>query len=266
MRDSRTQIPIYIISLVGSPRRDACREILDRTGVNYCFFDAVNGKTLSYADICTVFDEVQNRVGFKRKLSSAEIGCYLSHQRLWQKIADGEEQAALILEDDCHILPELPHFLKSAASFDLSEVVIKLDGQSDKPRRLKPGSVVQLGPFCVGEPYKIPALTTGYIIGKKAAAAMLGARRRFYRPVDLDFKFVWEHRVPVLISDRVVVSEHRDALATSAICNSRSAVKKGDVLSRFVANMKHQSVLKFKTIMWNGSRREFNTLKKYNEA
>ncbi|WP_210205763.1 glycosyltransferase family 25 protein [Hoeflea marina] len=44
-------------------------------------------------------------------LNPSEVACFLSHRRLWQDIADGEDAMAAIFEDDLHIAPALRDLL-----------------------------------------------------------------------------------------------------------------------------------------------------------
>jgi glycosyl transferase family 25 len=44
-------------------------------------------------------------------LSRSAMGCFLSHRAVWQKIASGPDDYALVLEDDAHFSNELPRFL-----------------------------------------------------------------------------------------------------------------------------------------------------------
>ena len=79
------------------------RRRLNALGVSYEITDAVDGKTLDLSQYahrlrnqCT--DIVRRPEG--RELSPGEIGIYLSHHNLWKRVAEGENECALILEDD----------------------------------------------------------------------------------------------------------------------------------------------------------------------
>ena len=93
--------PIYVISLVReTARRENIKQRLTALGANYEFFNAVDGKTLQPSQYT---HRMQTRHHFLKEgfeMTSGEIGCFMSHHNLWQKIADGANEYALVLEDD----------------------------------------------------------------------------------------------------------------------------------------------------------------------
>ena len=73
------------------------------------FVPAINGETLTYEALEQMgFDTDKNWRDplLKRTLTKGEVGCFLSHYRLWEECADSEEPY-LILEDDV-FLKEAP--------------------------------------------------------------------------------------------------------------------------------------------------------------
>lgn len=75
------------------------RERLDALGVDYEITDAVDGAALDLRQYENRLRADKWKFLRGRELSRGEIGCYLSHYNLWQRIAAGGE-CALILEDD----------------------------------------------------------------------------------------------------------------------------------------------------------------------
>jgi glycosyl transferase family 25 len=207
-------------------------------GVSFVFSDAVDGRWLDTEAMGRPYDRDLNGTHFKRPLSSGEIGCYLSHQALWKTVAEGERPAALILEDDCVVAPGLAPFLAAIERYNLTDLVLKLDGSRRRRRRTRRVLAEDVGGVQVIELEVVAPHTTGYIIGRRAAAAMLAVRQRFFRPVDTDMKFVWEHGVPILATDPILV---RSADADSMICAGREALKPRSPLVRLVRNLRYQS-------------------------
>lgn len=232
-------IPAYVISLAASARREVCAGRLASAGLAFSFFDAVDGRALPEASVSDVVDLDRNRRRFKRGLSRAEIGCYLSHRQIWSQIAAGSAPAALVLEDDAILAPALPAFLAALDDYALDDALIKLDGPRLRPRRLR-GPV---GPALAGvrlvELITVTPHTTGYVIGRRAAARMLAARQRFFRPVDTDMKFTWEHGVPIIATDPVLVQT--DAAADSSIEPDRAALKPRSGAVRLLRNLRYQA-------------------------
>ncbi len=80
------------------------REQLQGLNLDYEVFDAIDGKTFSPADYPIPLNDEFWRKKRGWNLTPGEIGCFLSHYTLWQKIAANQIPAALILEDDA-VLP-----------------------------------------------------------------------------------------------------------------------------------------------------------------
>ena len=98
---SAMDIPVYVISLARALERRA--NISGRLGdakVQYEIVDAVDGKTLALEKLG---NRLQNDLAYKRyqhRLTKNEIGCFLSHYNLWERMLSERTPCALILEDD----------------------------------------------------------------------------------------------------------------------------------------------------------------------
>jgi glycosyl transferase family 25 len=87
---------IRVINLDRSvDRRQAFTQMAHDTKLDWAFFPAHTGATkpLQYDDRVAT-----RRVG--RPLSPSEIGCYASHFKLWEWLANSDYDQAIILEDD----------------------------------------------------------------------------------------------------------------------------------------------------------------------
>lgn len=83
-------------------RRAHMQSELARSGLGLAagFFEAVDGRGLPAAERAA-------------GLSPAEQGCLLSHMAAWRRIASQDEPFALVLEDDCRLLPAFGPVLAS---------------------------------------------------------------------------------------------------------------------------------------------------------
>lgn len=91
----------FIINLKdNTTRRNAMQTQLDKTSLNYQFIEAVNGASLSDSELKKRVADYPDCM-----LTKGEIGCALSHLKIYQKIADEKIDHALILEDDA-VIPE----------------------------------------------------------------------------------------------------------------------------------------------------------------
>lgn len=211
------------------------------SGLPFTFFDAVDGAVLSADERGRCYDEAANLEHFKRPLSSSEIGCYLSHLKLWKHIARKTTGAALVLEDDAQIDAKLKTFLEQIENYDLEDVYLKLDGVSET-LNLEDISTTKmtLGHRKVIHAPQIAPRTTGYIIGARAAQKMIVSRTKFFRPVDIDIKHYWEHGVPVWTVMPQLVNEARSKGDESTIEISRQNLKANNLLWRFWKNTTYQ--------------------------
>lgn len=235
-------LPIYIISLKTSQsRRHLCAGMMDAAGLPFAFFDAVNGTDVTEPVIKRHYDEAANLEHFKRPLSASEIGCYLSHLKLWERITEDGVGAALVLEDDAQLDEGLKTFLTQISKYDLEDVYLKLDGVAET---LDPGDTsttkMTLGPRKVIHAAQIAPRTTGYVIGAHAARKLAAARQRFFRPVDIDIKHYWEHDVPVWTVAPQLICEARSKGDESTIEASRKRAKGSNPLARFWKNTTYQ--------------------------
>lgn len=226
----------YVVSLLD--QKDRRRLVVDEAkkyDLGFEFFDAVNGKHLGQDVLDAHFDAVRNERYFKRTLSKGEIACYLSHLELWKWIAQGDDDYALILEDDFEFLSDPAPFLHQLAEKNIKDVMIKIDGT---PRQKKLRVVEQLNKTTLVMADVIPARTTGYLIGRNAAETLYKSRKKFFRTIDNDIKHHWEYDVPVLVAVPQLVHERDDN--SSGLDASRNALRSGGVFRRFFKNALYQ--------------------------
>ena len=114
----------YIINLERSPERKQHMQTLlsQYDCLDIEFVRAVDGSILKEKEKKLLFDNDEAYKRYGKYLTAGEIGCTLSHQLCYKRIAEGEEHCALILEDDLlinrkdinHIFSELENFLKTS--------------------------------------------------------------------------------------------------------------------------------------------------------
>jgi GR25 family glycosyltransferase involved in LPS biosynthesis len=121
-------------------------------------------------------------------LTPGEIGCFLSHRKAWQHVLDAGHDYALIVEDDAAIDPrrwsEVVHLLSRHA---LTDAYIRLPAKSRET-----GAVVDReGDLRLILPRRIGLQTVAQIVGRGAAARLLGASETIDRPVDTFLQMHW---------------------------------------------------------------------------
>lgn len=122
-------IKCFVINLQRSiERRQACSQRLQQLGIDYEIFTGTDGLSLSAQDIQLCKLETSSvlplnkhrQVMIKNPLSYCELGCALSHLRLYQHILQNNLPCACILEDDCLVKPAFKTALNSIAQLNLS--------------------------------------------------------------------------------------------------------------------------------------------------
>lgn len=109
---------IYVVNLDRNPERlSFMREQLGRIGVPFERVSAVYGKALTPAEMRERFAGVRSFIASKKRMSASEIGCALSHLKIYRKMVEEDVPVALVLEDDAALGPEFADNLREAAAF-----------------------------------------------------------------------------------------------------------------------------------------------------
>lgn len=180
--------PVFVINLARNTERLAhVTAELASAEIAFTRFEAVNGWELAPAEVARVYDARANRRKARHAMVRPEIGCYLSHYALWQQIASGEAEGAVIFEDDFRAEPHLAAVLAQLQQDPGGWDMVKLYSARVLPklvsaRELLPG--VQLA-----VPWKVPSTTLGYVIRRNAARRLSEISLPFARPIDEDHKF-----------------------------------------------------------------------------
>lgn len=170
--------------------RSACAQLEDLE-MPYVVFKGVTPKDIVEKDY---YSALGNRFLMKRKLSPGEIACYVSHRKIWQAFLDSGANFAMIFEDDFAFAD------KDALAENLGDCLAAPDGWDViKFFDFNPKRIVRrrlLGRTTLVA-YTYPASgNVGYLINRKAAAALL-ARKRFCRPADEDLSHYWEFGIRI---------------------------------------------------------------------
>ncbi len=97
---SKFPVPIFIISMKGSPRRELIQAHFASFGLNLdldiVFFDGIEGRK-------NLKNLLNNSEEFSQQLSDGEVGCFRSHLAIAEKIMREKIPCALVLEDDVRV-------------------------------------------------------------------------------------------------------------------------------------------------------------------
>ncbi len=183
--------PVHVINMAANKTRMAhAANELERLGVYFARFEAVAGAALSPDELAEVYDPAANAKRARHPLVGPEIGCYLSHIAIWDRIARDDATGGVILEDDFAAADDLASVLDAIAmdegNWDIAKLFSARVGQKVFDRRpLVEGREIAI-------PYKVPNTTLGYAIRRDAAARLATSVLPISRQIDEDHKHFWE--------------------------------------------------------------------------
>lgn len=191
--------PIFVINLAGSTeRRAACEGQLSGLGLTPSFFPAVDGRKMSDAEISAIVDEPGRLRRAPKPLSKAEVGCYLSHWKVLEKIVAEAIPQALVMEDDLLAQASLPAVLEAIATRVLPPYeMIKLGISEPQVKRFTP--IMPLaGAAELVRHHNVVNSNLAYVITREGAERFLRYGRPIRYPVDVAMNRSWRHGLDIL--------------------------------------------------------------------
>jgi glycosyl transferase, family 25 len=157
---------------------------------------AVYGASLSATELDASYSRSLNARTYRRQLSNAEIGCYMSHLKAWKTIVDKKLPCALIIEDDLIIDRELKDFVHRLSGSTADWDIVKFYCRKSKPKIISKTPIGRNHDLCRFE--KIPIGNLAQLVTLEAAKKLLASRSIFARPADDDIQHWWENDLNVL--------------------------------------------------------------------
>lgn len=188
--DTHRSIPIFVINLPQSTDRKAFMQAQCKSvDISLIFIDAVNGKDISKSDIERYVEQDTAKKLFGRELLLGEIGCALSHKKIYQKMVDENIPYAVILEDDAVVKEVFNEVIKSILFSDINWELVLLGHHKDIHKRLfSPLSI--WGRSHISSQFTLNRLADfgfggyGYIIKLKGAEKLLVELDKIQKPID----------------------------------------------------------------------------------
>jgi glycosyl transferase, family 25 len=236
--------PVYVINMADNvARMQSCTSALNALGIPFERFEAVNGRALSDAKASAVYDADANQRMFRLPLVRGELGCYLSHIELWRRIAAGNADGAIILEDDFTASPHFPQVLAALIADQDPWDMVKLFARRRNKVMLNRRNLCD--GFEIARPYQIPNTTLGYVIRRDAAGRLLARSAPFARPIDEDHKRFWEHGLDVRLVMPPPLSLNADLQHSDTIQATRKSLRGGSLavkLKQGLRNFKYRFI------------------------
>ena len=123
------RIPVIVISLRASTqRRAAMTARMSGLGVEFGFFDAIDGKSMTAEEVQR-FDPRPVIADFGKPLTPGEIGCIASFHEVFLAVAKGPDEYVCVSEDDAFFTEQALRFLDPALLASLPKFdVLRLGG------------------------------------------------------------------------------------------------------------------------------------------
>ncbi|WP_101067571.1 glycosyltransferase family 25 protein [Roseovarius salinarum] len=170
-------------------RRENAHRLLQDCGVPGEIWPAVDGAALSAEEAAEERARDLFAPRYPFVLKTGELGCSLSHKRIWTEMQDRDLDAALIIEDDATL--DRPSFDTALAlSTDHLPTLGYIQLQT-RPHR-GPARHVETRGDCTLVIPQVPGLrTTAQLLTRGAAGRLLAAAPGFDRPVDTLVQSHW---------------------------------------------------------------------------
>lgn len=165
---------------------------LEKAGLAYEFIDGIDGRALSAEERAAVYDRRKRLRYFGRDLTPGEVGCLLSHRKIYQKMDREGIGCALVLEDDVVFEDRFRDVVQALVNTDIHWDIIRFVGNE----KIYARGCRKIVPLT--EEYSLVRLPTapggayGYLLNLHAARTLLGHMRKNWLPVDAVHGRVWE--------------------------------------------------------------------------
>lgn len=205
---------IFVINLKDKiTRRTAVQEQADRLGLTIEFIDAVAGNSLSDDELqkCT-YDYPACH------LTKGEIGCALSHLKIYEKMTNENIGHALILEDDAVLSDSINEHIKN---------IIK--SNNNKPNIYLLSKVESYFPRIIKNNLHRVYDASGahaYIINKNAAQRILKEQTPIKYEADMWGAFRFKYSVNIYCTIPHLIDTHDENKEDSSLETSRDILKK----------------------------------------
>ena len=178
---------IFVISLPGSTtRQEAIAAQLDRHALAFTWLEGINGRQLSEAAVREVCSAERAEHAIGRQLSRGEVGCALSHLKVYQTILDEVLDLVLVLEDDAALSENFAE--------ELAQICTAIDWNDNELVLLSHiQKYTDWGALRVAPGLRLVRPVTayngnGYLITRPGAKKLLTELRPVYQPADC-----WNH-------------------------------------------------------------------------
>ncbi|WP_135505995.1 glycosyltransferase family 25 protein [Roseovarius aestuariivivens] len=210
------QVHAFILHLVrATARRQNAQDLLETCGLDGALWPAVDGAALSSTELSATVGAELFAPPYPFPLKTGEIGCFLSHRQIWAELQTREADAALIIEDDARLDPEIFDDAVDLACGHIGTLgYIQFQTRPHKG----PAQLVDTAGECkLLVPERGGLRTTAQMVSRAAAAHLLACSDPFDRPVDTFIQSHWHTGLRPAMIFPSGVSDATDDVAGSTI-------------------------------------------------
>ena len=223
-------------------RKGQVRDLMAKAPYAAQIVDAVDGARLSAADVDACYS-VQSvmKPAYPFKLNVGEMGCFLSHRKVWQEIVDQKLDAGLIFEDDVQIDPEA---FSKALTLAVKHVQ-KLGYIQFQVREVRGVNkvIAKNGNAMIVQPVVTPLRTSAQFVSNAVAQDLLELTQIFDRPIDGVLQLYWETGVQLSCVVPSGVSDRTAATGGSTLSSKQPLIKKiGREFKRKIYRMRVRNI------------------------
>ncbi|MBS9718655.1 glycosyltransferase family 25 protein [Pseudohalocynthiibacter aestuariivivens] len=198
----------FIVHLQRATGRKAqVQDLVSKAPYDAQIIDAVDGAKLPQTVLTNYYSgKTLFKPAYPFKLNVGEIGCFLSHRKVWNAIVEQNLDAGLIFEDDVQILPG-----QFGPAVAIAERNIEKLGYIQFQVRIVPDQNQVLAETLnakIVQPIVTPLRTSAQFVSRAAAERLLNLTQKIDRPIDGFLQLHWETGVhlscvvPSGVSDR----------------------------------------------------------------
>ncbi len=183
-----SRIEAFVISMsCNVSRRAQVERIVAACPVPCRPLEAVDGRSMTESERAIFYSRRLHAPRYPFALRPAEIGCFLSHRRVWQSILDLDLDVGLVLEDDVELeRPGFDRTLTVATDAIRSSDLVRLRLMHRTPRSWR-----ARGECRVEHPTVTPLGTQAQLVSREGARRLLAVTGRFDRPIDVFLQMHW---------------------------------------------------------------------------
>lgn len=171
---------LYVINLDRSKDRlEHISKIFKDENLNFNRVSAVDGRALEEDE----FQRLTTKRNWPKALTRTEVGCFLSHRKCLQLIAEGNDPYGAIFEDDIALSPNAAVFLKNWDWIPENTDIVKID-TAQTPCVVGPISKTLEKGYHLAPLLNKHYCTGGYIISKSAAQKLYELTALVTAPID----------------------------------------------------------------------------------